>query len=81
MLNSLADINKREGIAAIANLHTLDTERSYCERTIGMAGYEVAFGGPPDKLTSKFISMTSIAFGHAHVGLTAGKKTDRAMVQ
>ncbi len=34
VMDSLRDINEREGITVITNLHTLDTARSYCERII-----------------------------------------------
>ena len=36
-MDSLQDINQREGITVITNLHTLDTARTYCDRIIGMA--------------------------------------------
>ena len=37
VMDALRDINEREGITVICNLHTLDTARNYCERIIGMA--------------------------------------------
>ena len=37
VMDALRDINEREGITVITNLHTLDTARNYCERIIGMA--------------------------------------------
>ncbi|WP_292898846.1 phosphonate ABC transporter ATP-binding protein [Nitratireductor sp.] len=51
VMDSLADINAREGITVITNLHTLDTARAYCNRIIGMAKGEVVFDGPPEALT------------------------------
>ncbi|WJR68532.1 phosphonate ABC transporter ATP-binding protein [Neorhizobium sp. CSC1952] len=50
VMDALRDINEREGITVITNLHTLDTARSYCERIIGMAGGRVVFDGPPQAL-------------------------------
>ncbi|GCA49452.1 phosphate-import ATP-binding protein PhnC [Sinorhizobium sp. KGO-5] len=52
VMDALRDINEREGITVITNLHTLDTARSYCERIIGMAAGKVVFDGRPDDLTS-----------------------------
>ncbi|MGK6314512.1 phosphonate ABC transporter ATP-binding protein [Neorhizobium sp. DT-125] len=50
VMDALRDINEREGITVITNLHTLDTARHYCERIIGMAGGRVVFDGPPQAL-------------------------------
>ncbi|WP_137130461.1 phosphonate ABC transporter ATP-binding protein [Rhizobium sp. FY34] len=52
VMDALRDINEREGITVITNLHTLDTARNYCERIIGMARGRVAFDGPPSQLTA-----------------------------
>ncbi|WP_349357905.1 phosphonate ABC transporter ATP-binding protein [Stappia sp.] len=53
VMDALKDINAREGITVITNLHTLDTARSYCERIVGMAQGEVVFDGTPEMLTSE----------------------------
>ncbi|KQV64424.1 phosphonate ABC transporter ATP-binding protein [Rhizobium sp. Root1220] len=52
VMDALRDINEREGITVITNLHTLDTARSYCERIVGMAGGRVVFDGKPSELTA-----------------------------
>src|SRR3546814_17622348 len=52
VMDALRDINEREGITVITNLHTLDTARAYCERIIGMAAGRVVFDGPPSELTA-----------------------------
>ncbi|WP_152340448.1 phosphonate ABC transporter ATP-binding protein [Pseudorhizobium flavum] len=52
VMDALRDINEREGITVITNLHTLDTARAYCERIIGMAGGRVVFDGAPHQLTA-----------------------------
>ncbi|MBO6540364.1 MAG: phosphonate ABC transporter ATP-binding protein [Rhizobiaceae bacterium] len=57
VMDSLADINRREGLTVITNLHTLDTARSYCERVIGMAGGKVLFDGPASALTQDAVRM------------------------
>jgi phosphonate transport system ATP-binding protein len=51
VMDSLKQINERQGITVITNLHTLDTARHYCERIIGMAGGRVVFDGAPHALT------------------------------
>jgi phosphonate transport system ATP-binding protein len=36
----------------IANLHTLDTARRYCDRVIGMRDGRIVFDGTPDQLST-----------------------------
>ena len=55
VMDALADINAREGITVITNLHTLDTARNYCARVIGMAAGRVVFDGPADALTTSTV--------------------------
>jgi phosphonate transport system ATP-binding protein len=51
VMDALADLNQRDGITVICNLHTLDTARAYCRRIIGMAAGRIVFDGVPDALT------------------------------
>lgn len=51
VMESLREINRREGLTVITNLHTLDTARSFCERIIGMSKGKIVFDGTPDELT------------------------------
>ncbi len=55
VMDALRDINERDGITVITNLHTLDTARSYCERIIGMAAGRVVFDGTPAQLTASAV--------------------------
>ena len=52
VMDALRDINEREGITVVTNLHTLDTARNYCERIIGMAAGRVVFDGKAADLTA-----------------------------
>jgi phosphonate transport system ATP-binding protein len=56
VMDALRDINEREGITVICNLHTLDTARSYCQRIVGMAAGKVVFDGRPADLTRDAVS-------------------------
>ena len=51
VMDALEDLNRRDGITIVCNLHTLDTARAYCRRIIGMAAGRIVFDGPPDSLT------------------------------
>ncbi|MEX6508689.1 phosphonate ABC transporter ATP-binding protein [Jiella sp. M17.18] len=55
VMDALKDINAREGITVITNLHTLDTARTYCERIVGLAAGKVVFDGAPGALTSEAV--------------------------
>ena len=51
VMQTLRDINQRDGLTVICNLHTLDTARAYCDRVIGMAKGKIVFDGTPADLT------------------------------
>ena len=55
VMDALADINVREGITVVTNLHTLDTARQYCGRIIGMAQGNVVFDGSPSQLDEEAV--------------------------
>ncbi|MBB5536768.1 phosphonate ABC transporter ATP-binding protein [Rhizobium giardinii] len=56
VMDALRDINERDGITVVTNLHTLDTARNYCERIIGMAHGRVVFDGQPRDLTAAAVA-------------------------
>ncbi|WP_093159518.1 phosphonate ABC transporter ATP-binding protein [Aliiruegeria lutimaris] len=45
-------IHEKDGRMVIANLHTLDTARRYCDRVIGMRDGRIVFDGTPEQLTT-----------------------------
>ncbi len=55
VMDALADINRRDGITVLTNLHTLDTARSYCRRIIGMSAGRIVFDGAPEALTDSML--------------------------
>jgi len=52
VMDTLKRINVEDGRMVIANLHTLDTARRYCDRVIGMRDGRIVFDGAPDQLTT-----------------------------
>jgi len=56
VMDALRDINRREGLTVVTNLHTLDTARSYCDRIIGMSGGKVVFDGGPEDLDREAVA-------------------------
>ncbi len=56
VMDALADVNRREGITVLVNLHHLDTAREYCGRIIGMSAGRVVFDDTPDALTEARIA-------------------------
>jgi phosphonate transport system ATP-binding protein len=65
VMDALADINRRDGITVLTNLHTLDTARTYCRRVIGMSQGRIVFDGPPAELTD---SMLRVIYGQSADG-------------
>ena len=51
VMEALRRIHEEDGRTVIANLHTLDTARRYCDRVIGMRDGRIVFDGTPDQLT------------------------------
>ena len=52
VMDALRRIHEEDGRTVIANLHTLDTARRYCDRVIGMRDGNVVFDGNPEELTT-----------------------------
>jgi len=52
VMDTLHRINVEDGRMVIANLHTLDTARRYCDRVIGMRDGRIVFDGPAHELTT-----------------------------
>jgi len=52
VMDSLRHIHEHDGRTVIANLHTLDTAREYCDRVIGMRNGRIVFDGVPGQLTT-----------------------------
>ena len=52
VMDTLRRIHDEDGRMVIANLHTLDTARRYCDRVIGMRDGRIVFDGSPEQLTT-----------------------------
>ena len=52
VMDALRRIHEEDGRTVIANLHTLDTARRYCDRVIGMRDGRIVFDGTPAQLTT-----------------------------
>ncbi len=53
VMDTLKRINVEDKRMVIANLHTLDTARRYCDRVIGMRDGRIVFDGTPDQLSTR----------------------------
>ena len=53
VMETLRRIHDEDRRTVIANLHTLDTARRYCDRVIGMRNGNVVFDGTPSELTTE----------------------------
>ncbi len=52
VMDTLRRIHEEDGRMVVANLHTLDTARRYCDRVIGMRDGRIVFDGTPDQLST-----------------------------
>jgi phosphonate transport system ATP-binding protein len=52
VMDTLRRIHDEDRRLVIANLHTLDTARRYCDRVIGMRDGRIVFDGAPEQLTT-----------------------------
>lgn len=52
VMDALRRIHEEDNRMIIANLHTLDTARKYCDRVIGMREGRIVFDGTPEQLTT-----------------------------
>ncbi len=52
VMEALRRIHEEDGRTIVANLHTLDTARRYCDRVIGMRAGRIVFDGAPAQLTT-----------------------------
>jgi phosphonate transport system ATP-binding protein len=64
VMDALRDINRRDRITVLCNLHTLDTARAYCDRIVGMAQGRVVFDGLPETLDEAAVRAIYGAEGH-----------------
>ena len=64
VMDALRDINQRDGITVLCNLHTLDTARAYCDRIVGMAQGRIVFDGAPETLDEAAVQAIYGAAGH-----------------
>ena len=55
VMEALRQINREDGITVLANLHHLDTARSYCDRVVALDHGKVVFDDTPDRLTPAVI--------------------------
>eukprot|EP01031_Cornospumella_fuschlensis_P015753 gene15753-19248_t len=56
VMDALAQVNSRDGITVLVNLHHLDTAREYCNRVIAMQNGRVVFDGAPSQLDAARIT-------------------------
>lgn len=55
VMDALRDINQRDGLTVLCNLHNVQIARDYCDRIIAMRDGRVVFDGGPDQLTEQLV--------------------------
>jgi phosphonate transport system ATP-binding protein len=55
VLDILADVNRRQGITVLINIHVLELAKRYARRLVALRKGKVVFDGPPDRLDAATI--------------------------
>jgi len=55
VMETMAEINRVDGITVMVSLHQVEYARLYCPRTIALKAGEIAFDGPSEALTNEFL--------------------------
>ncbi len=55
VMETLASVNREDGITVLVSLHQVEYARRYCPRTIAMRDGQIAYDGPSEALTSDFL--------------------------
>ncbi len=51
VMDALRDVNRKDGLTVLVNLHHLDTAREYCDRIVAMQAGKIVFDGTSAALT------------------------------
>jgi phosphonate transport system ATP-binding protein len=55
VMETLSDINRRDGMTIIVSLHQVEYARRYCPRTVALRDGVIAYDGPSTALTNDFL--------------------------
>ncbi len=55
VMDTLADLNRNDGITVLVSLHQVEYALRYCPRTIALRAGEVVYDGPSSALTPEFL--------------------------
>jgi phosphonate transport system ATP-binding protein len=55
VMETLSDINRKDGITILVSLHQVEYARRYCPRTVALRDGAVAYDGPSTALTTEFL--------------------------
>lgn len=56
VMDTLAELNRQDGITVLVSLHQVEYALAYCPRTIALRDGRVVYDGPSDALTPAFLS-------------------------
>ncbi|MEP2120326.1 ATP-binding cassette domain-containing protein, partial [Bauldia litoralis] len=55
VMETLAEINRQDGITVVVSLHQVEYARRYCPRTVALRDGVIAYDGPSTALTPAFL--------------------------
>ena len=75
VMETLCDINRRDGVPVVVSLHQVDFARRFCHRIVALTAGRVVFDGPPARLDSDLL--TNIYGAEAEdAGIVADRATE-----
>src|SRR3546814_19596350 len=60
-MDTLAEINRADGITVVVSLHQVSYARRYCPRTVALKAGRVVFDGPSDCLSQEMLAEIYVA--------------------
>ena len=55
VMQTLRDVNQKDGTTVVVCLHQVEFAKRYCPRIIGLKNGELVFDGPPEDLSMKIL--------------------------
>ena len=83
VMETLAAVNREDGVTVLVSLHQVDYAIEFCPRTIAMRDGKVIFDGPSTQLTPEFLRELYGAegLGHDEGDAHAGRAANKALRQ
>lgn len=56
VMQTLRDLNQKDGLTVVVTLHQVDYAMRFCPRTVALKKGEIVYDGPTERLTPQFLA-------------------------